>query len=119
MDHLRAALASEPSGRDLLAAAEQPRKAQPYPQPSGPLRDRRWFVLRDTALAWYNTDDDHTLQAPPKVPPRSLRQPRPPPDRPPPPGPQSPHRTTRIRTYHLSQSTQLQYCYSPPSEITE
>ena len=92
MDHLRAALASEPSGRDLLAAAEQqgaggpPRKAQPYLSPSGPLRDRRWFVLRDTALAWYNTDDDHTLQAPPKVPPRSLRQPRPPPDRPPPPG---------------------------------
>jgi len=73
MDHLRAALASEPSGRDLLAAAEQqgaggpPRKAQPYLSPSGPLRDRRWFVLRDTALAWYNTDDDHTLQAPPKV----------------------------------------------------
>mmetsp|Transcript_26433 Transcript_26433/g.84728 ORF Transcript_26433/g.84728 Transcript_26433/m.84728 type:complete len:464 (+) Transcript_26433:162-1553(+) len=67
IDHLRAALASEPSGRDLLAAAEEPRKAQPYPQPSGPLRDRRWFVLRDTALAWYNTDDDHTLQAPPKV----------------------------------------------------
>ncbi|EOD11280.1 hypothetical protein EMIHUDRAFT_247965 [Emiliania huxleyi CCMP1516] len=27
----------------------------------------KWFVLRDTALAWYNTDDDHTLQAPPKV----------------------------------------------------
>ncbi|EOD09440.1 hypothetical protein EMIHUDRAFT_448361 [Emiliania huxleyi CCMP1516] len=82
IDLFRAAIAAsrpigQPSDRSARHAAAEPRADggeehaarsahPPFLPPAGPLHDRCWLVLRDTTLAWYNSEDEHTLQTPPK-----------------------------------------------------
>jgi len=83
IDLFRAAIAAsrpigQPSDRSARHAAAEPRADggeehaarsahPPFLPPAGPLHDRCWLVLRDTTLAWYSSEDEHTLQTPPKV----------------------------------------------------
>lgn len=59
--------ANAPSAAGARTAAQAPDAGcPPFETPSGPLRDRRWFLLKEGSLAWFASDDDYTLHAPPR-----------------------------------------------------